>query len=1660
MEYLKNPRKRAKDFPKIHDGSFQSSLGIQKEDNLTLVCPKDTAIGIMVIPALNYQAVIGEIDPKTNFIKVTKLSQLASLDIGYHFVNNELTENDLKCWRVISQQLKFLNVMFNNEQNKGAAFWESIRIDTRSLNQFLMWNIGKETYMFPRHHMLEEWQNDPSFSTGSHLDLPNCFFQQNLEHHKWPWICMCCNQLDDSDNTGETIEEDDPPIPEGSKPEEEPGPGDTQDPNQPTDPPAGGGGPGEGTEDPMEDDNGPIIWPPPYIRREPDDEQLDEVDVIDENGDKKPTKIVDFDFTDPTISETEDNTDIYPDITEHTPEPGQPGYGYSFPIVDDSVDWTETTGIEESPFDLRDDTKPYVRPETVYSPVEFTPEGVMTEIEGIVAQINSFRINDPTGSNVPLILNANITAAAQDVAAQWDRYHPAETPEDMHTADWREGLLNGQAPAYDAQRFGYQMTSWFGEVSQIGTFDNAATNYKQSQMHWDILKDPKYTDIGIGIVPSTEYPGQYNIVTMVGTGKVVNTDIPPIRNHKDYHFNPSGTGTRHPEPFVNVGETVRNILELQGQNGSLPPDSRVPPELQQYPTEQINRIRDQANGWPVSNVDTVWPTGPQDVILRDDIIPGTHEMLNIQQPSKAQWSHPSICHETANFEQHIVWPFNDEYLPASGEEFNVHGAETESTRKQRVMDERNFMLIYDMKYGKILPMPGPSAVPERYAGDPLPTAKEFAQFMYTIADNGQWVNMEDAFGQKFENKIDYIYYNTWAFNRQAGNMDGLLDPTTPVEDVVQSASTLAPAGYADFTEPGYIPLPNDLIPHPDPTIGRSYDELVDIYGRNAEVMSAPPKDTVHPDAFTNYTYDNNWPNLYGTTPLIPPDDWFTGYAFHPVQYIHTYAQTNHNLWRMDAKQYELYLLTHFEDNVSEYDTLWEFPSDFPKIQLQDYWMPNNIDTVVDSYVASVTRPAEFESDEAYALWINMLYYKQQSTPKTPYCLICPEEYPPMQIPMDITHEVQAPLELFVGSFNWIDTSTSGLIMTPMYPWDGMIQNHSVRMWTEGKLYKLNNISDPWATNESLFFHIAWDVFNNNKYMDWQQSNWAVWKTGISADFQTVLNSPVPSNWPGTEYQWRWWAHWVRYKDYMGVTYSNSGVQTRTSQNDNMRLALTDTLPLGRLSVTQAKTLYARFGGTHPIFPTEDSFLRAIYHHRDRTQLAIPDIKNDTVADWNSNWSQQDLDDLKLWWQTYETNVYYNNTTEQTITYWFDMEMPPYCMDMYQMLDWAKTQPDPRWTQQYPNDTDESTLGLALANLFWWQEPVYDTVQAYNDAGGDNNPLWDSPNKVRMEKMFSFLHEYYEDNVCKAGGTTTVYPYSATYIQTQNQEFLDLVNAERALEGAPPLVWSEHLTVAAVRHSYDMVDRQYFASKAPAPAPYGETYGERITNANWDPTMAAQVIAAGQPTPAKVFEAWNNSANTRGPLMNPTMKTIGFGRPESSLSPVYTRNYWTALVSPLDNTTGPTGAVPNIEEDSFTEGAVCDPNPMFPMRTKLVPQEPTPADEFFFNAPTKNDPSTNQAILVTATESPKNKCIRDGYLYEYKDTILLRFISTEECTISLLCTTNREHHYKEGTRWSTFETHNPCNRKPETVDKKRLQLKHHTTKAAKFLKAKRSFTPGH
>jgi uncharacterized protein YkwD len=123
-----------------------------------------------------------------------------------------------------------------------------------------------------------------------------------------------------------------------------------------------------------------------------------------------------------------------------------------------------------------------------------------------------------------------------------------------------------------------------------------------------------------------------------------------------------------------------------------------------------------------------------------------------------------------------------------------------------------------------------------------------------------------------------------------------------------------------------------------------------------------------------------------------------------------------------------------------------------------------------------------------------------------------------------------------------------------------------------------------------------------------------------------------------------------------------------------------------------------------------------------------------------------------------------------------------------------------------------------------------------------------------------------------GGAATTTPFMAGVMLDPAAQVVALTNAERAKVGCPGLTVDARLAAAAQAHSLDMDVNSYFGHNTPS----GLTPFQRMIADGYGFSVAAENIAAGQPTPSAVMAAWMQSPGHRANILNCALRQIGVG----------------------------------------------------------------------------------------------------------------------------------------------------------------------------------------
>ena len=104
------------------------------------------------------------------------------------------------------------------------------------------------------------------------------------------------------------------------------------------------------------------------------------------------------------------------------------------------------------------------------------------------------------------------------------------------------------------------------------------------------------------------------------------------------------------------------------------------------------------------------------------------------------------------------------------------------------------------------------------------------------------------------------------------------------------------------------------------------------------------------------------------------------------------------------------------------------------------------------------------------------------------------------------------------------------------------------------------------------------------------------------------------------------------------------------------------------------------------------------------------------------------------------------------------------------------------------------------------------------------------------------------------------------------QVIKLTNKEREKAGCKALKSNTALKTAAQKHSADMAKKDYFSHTGKD----GRSPFDRMTDAGYAYSAAAENIAAGQRTPADVVKGWMNSAGHKANILNCAYSEIGVG----------------------------------------------------------------------------------------------------------------------------------------------------------------------------------------
>ena len=150
--------------------------------------------------------------------------------------------------------------------------------------------------------------------------------------------------------------------------------------------------------------------------------------------------------------------------------------------------------------------------------------------------------------------------------------------------------------------------------------------------------------------------------------------------------------------------------------------------------------------------------------------------------------------------------------------------------------------------------------------------------------------------------------------------------------------------------------------------------------------------------------------------------------------------------------------------------------------------------------------------------------------------------------------------------------------------------------------------------------------------------------------------------------------------------------------------------------------------------------------------------------------------------------------------------------------------------------------------------------------------------------------------------------------TPAQRMLELHNRAREARGISPLKANADLAEAALSHSKEMVEKDYFSHDSAN----GEPFTERLKRAGYEYQRAGENIAwSSRASVERIFAMWMNSPGHKRNILNPAFKEVGFGLERGEFKGRTVR-MWTA---DLGHRSGEAGATGEHEEE--TDAAYLD-----------------------------------------------------------------------------------------------------------------------------------------
>lgn len=258
--------------------------------------------------------------------------------------------------------------------------------------------------------------------------------------------------------------------------------------------------------------------------------------------------------------------------------------------------------------------------------------------------------------------------------------------------------------------------------------------------------------------------------------------------------------------------------------------------------------------------------------------------------------------------------------------------------------------------------------------------------------------------------------------------------------------------------------------------------------------------------------------------------------------------------------------------------------------------------------------------------------------------------------------------------------------------------------------------------------------------------------------------------------------------------------------------------------------------------------------------------------------------------TYQWKVVAKSHSGKVKTSWaaFTTDFPvPGAFNLLAPADYASvdTGSNPTFSWNPTNNTDFYKIKVMRAGVKIWKAKVEAancgetcSVTMFNTLTGTGNYAW----KVVAKNTY---------------GKSKSSKFHLTVMQSDAyaQQLLDLVNEQRCAEGLAPLALNAKLTAAAKRHSEDMAANNFFDHEGSD----GSKMSDRIRDAGYSFSSAAENIAAGSTSVDFIFELWWGSQGHHDNIMRANLREMGVSMVTRSGTQYGT--YWTQTFGSRNST---------------------------------------------------------------------------------------------------------------------------------------------------------------